>query len=1001
MRISTFARFVAIAAAAPGLAAAQSESFDVNDPASAPSGYYRVQEALGQWRELHGENWRVVFDEETGAGRLLHGGSTNSQFLPRSDADFAVQARAALAGSLGVHGLDLGTLVEERVTFLPLSNAGSSDKVTVHFRQEVGGVRVLGGHANVLFDMAGRVLSVDSTGLPGLAGFSTSPALDDADALEAALAFFAADTGLPPTSVGAPELVIEQVSVAGARKPVLVWQVDVIHATADSAPAGYLYRIDALKGTLVNRRDAIHHFDVSGTVRSMATSGNAPDSAGNPEQQAVMPHLRVISASGNAVTDANGNFTIVGATAPLNVTVAYNGTFCTTNNQAQADYSLNVVLNSASGNSILMNPASADLVTAEANGLNWIGKMRDWTRSVNPADATSDFLATSNPNIASTCNAYYDGGSVNFYMPGGGCANTAYSSVVLHEMGHWMNDRYGSGNGPDGFGEGNADNFSTHILDDPIVGMNFCGVGCHVRDANNNRQFCGDSNGGCYGGVHADGEVLMGALWKVRTRLKNTLGASAGVVASNTLFNSWMNAYNDTQIKTIVETHYLTLDDNDGNINNGTPNYGDIDGGFKQQGFPGFPLPFVVYANVTDLPDTQNEAGPYLVTASIVANLAPPLLNPQLLYRVNGGAFLPVAMSPLGGTNFGAQIPGQAAPSKVEYYLTAQDSNGGSNTFPAAGAAAPIKFLVGELTVHYLASFETGAAGWTHGANGGTQDDWQLSSQVGVNTSFGKVGDPTSAPSGTNIWGNDLGPDGWNGLYSSSVNNWLRSPILDLSQASDTRLSLQRWLQVENATFDQARIRVNGQQVWINPTGQNLLDTNWNEMEIDISALADGNPSVQIEFSLVTNGSTTFGGWNIDDVSVFSLTSSCSTTGTYCTAKLTSAFNLPAISFAGSPSQSAGTFQVTLSGAIANVPAIVVWGDNPDSAPFNGGILCIAPPLTRGPLVVTSGTGTVSYAPTILPSDVGKLRRYQWWFRDPGDAFGTGLSNGLIVTFCN
>lgn len=1001
MRISTLARFVAIAAAAQGLSAAQSESFDATDPASAPSGYYRVQEELAQWRALHGEAWRVVFDEETGVARFLHGGAAQAQFLPRSDADFAVGARAALAASQGIHGLDLATLVEERVTFLPLSNAGSSDKISVGFRQEIGGVRVLGGHANVLFDTAGRVLSVDSTGLPGLAGFATRPAIDESQALEAALAFFTTDTGLPATSVGSPELVIEQVAQDGARRPVLAWQVDVLHVTADSDPAGYLYRIDALKGTLVNRRDAIHHFDVSGTVRSMATAGNAPDSGTNPEQQVVMPYLRVTSASGNAVTDTNGNFTIAGANAPLNVTVTYNGTYCTTNNQAQADYSLNVVLNAAAGNSILMNPAAADLVTAEANGHNWIGKMRDWTRGVNPADATSDFLATSNTNIASTCNAFYDGGSVNFYTAGGGCANTAYSSVVLHEMGHWMNDRYGSGNGPDGFGEGNADNFSTHVLDDPIVGLNFCGTGCHVRNANNTKQFCGDSNGGCFGGVHADGEVLMGAMWKVRTRLKNALGAAAGVSASNTLFNAWMNAYNDSQIKTIVETHYLTLDDNDGNINNGTPNYASIDGGFKEQGFPGFPLPFVVFANVTDLPDTQNEVGPYAVGASIVANLAPPLVNPQLRYRVGGGAFQTVAMTSQGGSSFGASIPGQAAPSKVEYYLTAQDSGGNSNTFPALGAAAPLKFLIGDLNVYFLADFESGAAGWTHGANGGTQDDWQISSQFGVNASFGKVGDPTFATSGTNIWGNDLGPDGWNGLYSSSVSNWLRSPLINLSQASGTTLSLQRWLQVENANADQARIRVNGQQVWINPTGQNQIDTSWNEMEIDISAIADGNPSVQIEFSLDTNGGTTFGGWNIDDVSIFSLTSGCPQPTTYCTAKLTSTFNSPVIASTGTPSQSAGNFQVTLAGAIANSPAIVVWGATSDNAPFNGGVLCIAPPLTRGPLTFTSGAGTASFAPTILPAEVGTLRRYQWWFRDPADAQGTGLSNGLAVTFCN
>lgn len=1001
MRISTFARFVAIAAAVQGIAAAQTAPFDVTDAASAPSNHYKVQENLAQWRELHGDAWRVVYDDQVDAGRFLHGGATQSQFVPRSDADFAVQARAALLASKGIHMLDLATLTEESVTFLPLSNAGSNDKVTVRFHQALNGVRVLGAYANVLFDMDGRVLSVDSTGLPGLVGFSTKPAVDEGRALEAALGFFAADTGLPPTSVGAPELVIEQLTENGKRKPQLVWQVDVQHQSTDSEPEGYLYRVDAIQGTLVNRQTTIHNFDVSGTVRSLATPGTAPDSGTNPEQQIVMPYLRVNSAQGNAVTDSNGNFTIPGATAPLSVTVSYDGTFCTTNNQAQGDYSLNVVLNQAANNQILMNPAGATLVTPEANGFNWVGQMRDWTRAVNPADATSDFLAVSNVNLSSTCNAFFDGGSVNYYQAGGGCVNTAYSSVVLHEMGHWLNVRYGSGNGPDGFGEGNADNFSTHILDDPIVGLNFCGVGCHVRDANNNRQFCGDTNPGCWGGVHANGEVLMGAMWKVRTRLKNSLGAAAGRAASDTLFNSWMNAYNDAEIKSIIEIHYLTLDDNDGNINNGTPNYGDIDGGFMQQGFPGFPLPFVVFSNVTDLPDTANEVGPYVVQADIVANLVPPLASATLNYRVNGGNYQAIPMTNTSGSSYVAAIPGLSAPAKVEYYLAAVDGNANTGNFPDGGAATPIKFLIGNLNVYFLADFESGASGWTHGSNGGTQDDWQLSSQLGVNASFGKVGDPTFAPSGTSIWGNDLGPDGWNGLYSSGVSNWLRSPVIDLSQATNSTLVLQRWLQIENANADQARIKVNGQEVWINPTGQNLLDTNWVEMEIDISSLADGNPAVQLEFSLDTNGSTTFGGWNIDDVTIQSLTSSCPPPTTYCTAKLTSTLSVPGIGSSGSPSVSAGTFSVTLAGAIANTAAIVIWGDTPANTPFNGGILCVGPPITRGPLVFTNGSGAATYAPDLLPADIGATRRYQWWFRDPADSQGTGLSNGLTVLFCN
>ncbi len=74
---------------------------------------------------------------------------------------------------------------------------------------------------------------------------------------------------------------------------------------------------------------------------------------------------------------------------------------------------------------------------------------------------------------------------------------------------------------------------------------------------------------------------------------------------------------------------------------------------------------------------------------------------------------------------------------------------------------------------------------------------------------------------------------------------------------------------------------------------------------------------------------------------------------------------------------------------------------NTASTPFNGGFLCIAPPITGEPLTFNSGTGTASFTPTILLGDVGTTRRYQWWFRDDGGAQGTGLSEGLSVTLCD
>jgi hypothetical protein len=210
---------------------------------------------------------------------------------------------------------------------------------------------------------------------------------------------------------------------------------------------------------------------------------------------------------------------------------------------------------------------------------------------------------------------------VTFYRDGGGCANAAYSSVILHEMGHWLNERYGSGNGPDGFGEGNADVFAMYVLDDPIIGRDFSGPGNHIRTGLNTIPFCGDTNPACHNEVHLDGEVLMGGLWKVRSRLKTNLGSASGGAVANGLFNAWMNAYDDSEIKTLIAWHWLTLDDNDGNLTNGTPHQAEITGGFDDQGFQ----TLVVYVDVANGlgPWTGTQLNPYFYPSDALPYVPP------------------------------------------------------------------------------------------------------------------------------------------------------------------------------------------------------------------------------------------------------------------------------------------------------------------------------------------------------------------------------------------
>jgi hypothetical protein len=555
--------------------------------AASGTGSVNLDTALGRFRADHGPNWSLKVDAQTGYLEMLYGGSAVIATNARTDEQFESFARTALGMTQDLHGIDADTLVHERTTFLPLGQIGSSDKETVRFRQEVGGVRVVNGFVNVLFSSTGTMLSVQSTGMPRLSGFDTTPTISERMASAIGAATFETRTGMPPTVVEAPELVVDQIANGGVRRPVLAYLVNAQRYDADADPVGWRYSIDARTGDVL-RQEASVHFDVFGTVTAMTSPGLKPDEASNPPAAQVIKYMACTAGATTVYTDVNGNFNFPGINVATNVTFQFTGgARANVTNSAGANYSLTLSCAPNTQNGVLMNPAPAQAITAQANAGRCLPNTSDFIHSIVPGDTHADFSALAHVMVSGTCNAFYNGSSVNFYPSGGGCNNTAYTTVIAHEFGHWMNQLYGTGNGNDGMGEGNADAWAECIYDTPIMGQDFCGGNCNVRTGNNNRQFCGDCCDGCYGEVHNDGEVWMGAHWKVRSRLENTNGGAQGALIDSTLFMGWMNAYNQTQIKSIIETQWVTLDDNNGNINDGSPHFTDIDGGFRQQGFPG------------------------------------------------------------------------------------------------------------------------------------------------------------------------------------------------------------------------------------------------------------------------------------------------------------------------------------------------------------------------------------------------------------------------------
>jgi hypothetical protein len=137
----------------------------------------------------------------------------------------------------------------------------------------------------------------------------------------------------------------------------------------------------------------------------------------------------------------------------------------------------------------------------------------------------------------------------------------------------------------------------------------------------------------------------------------------------------------------------------------------------------------------------------------------------------------------------------------------------------------------------------------------------------------------------------------------------------------------------------------------------------------------------------------------------------------YCTAKLNSLGCLPAIGRDGFPSAfSVHGFAVSATNVRNQKPGVLLYTlDGRRAAPFQGGVLCLAPPVRRTPARSSGGSplatndcsggwridmnafaaGAFGGHPDPGLRVPGAFVQCQWWGRDPGDAQGVALTDAL------
>lgn len=135
----------------------------------------------------------------------------------------------------------------------------------------------------------------------------------------------------------------------------------------------------------------------------------------------------------------------------------------------------------------------------------------------------------------------------------------------------------------------------------------------------------------------------------------------------------------------------------------------------------------------------------------------------------------------------------------------------------------------------------------------------------------------------------------------------------------------------------------------------------------------------------------------------------CATPQTYCTAKVAASGCMPSIGYIGTPGSS--DFRITTTGVSRGKLGILFLARGQASTPFLGGTLCTTAPIQRiAPQFST--TGIQCSATLSFPFGRDRMMRFgvqtnetlyaQVYFRDPdqADGTGTGLSDGLAITFC-
>lgn len=384
-------------------------------------------------------------------------------------------------------------------------------------------------------------------------------------------------------------------------------------------------RVDATSG------EVLDFFDINDYVKARVSGGAYALDRPAAERVLAMPWANVATG---IYADSAGNYDWTGGT----FTTTLNGKYVRISDSCgsiskSSDGTGAIALGTSSGTDCT-TPGSGGAGNTHAARTQFyaVNRAKEIGRGWLPSNTWLAGQLTVNVNLNQTCNAYWNGSSINFFRSGGGCANTGeLPGVSLHEYGHGLDSNDGNSSSPDnGTGETYGDFTAALFTHQSCIGNGFLGSNCGgygnactsctgVRDidwakhsantpstvANFTQAKCPNPSpsnpnykGPCGKEGHCESLVSSEALWDLANRdLPNPGSGSAWAIADRLWFLSRSTATKAFNCVTTTSPWSANgcstgslfrvlraVDDDNGNLADGTPNGGAIAAAFNRHG---------------------------------------------------------------------------------------------------------------------------------------------------------------------------------------------------------------------------------------------------------------------------------------------------------------------------------------------------------------------------------------------------------------------------------